>query len=91
MRFSFILLAGGNSHRFKSKLPKQYHKIGGKTVIEISLDKIKKFKDIKKIVLVCNKKHLKFLKKIKLKNVSIIYGGVTRQQSTYKALKHLQK
>ncbi|MBL6857207.1 MAG: 2-C-methyl-D-erythritol 2,4-cyclodiphosphate synthase [Pelagibacteraceae bacterium] len=91
MRFSFILLAGGNSHRFKSKLPKQYHKIGGKTVIEISLDKIKKFKDIKKIVLVCNKKHLKFLKKIKLKNVSIIYGGVTRQQSTYKALNYLIK
>ena len=26
MRFSFILLAGGNSNRFKSNLPKPYHR-----------------------------------------------------------------
>ena len=91
MRFSFILLAGGKSSRFKSNLPKPYHKIGGKTLIELSLNKIKRLKEFKKIIVVCNKKHLKFLKKINLKNVKIIEGGVNRQQSAYNGLHYLQK
>ena len=33
MGYSFILLAGGESNRFKSKLPKPYHKIANKTLI----------------------------------------------------------
>ena len=35
MSFSFIILAGGNSHRFRSKLGKPYQKIGGKSLIDI--------------------------------------------------------
>ena len=91
MTFSFILLAGGNSDRFKSNLPKQYHKIAEKTLIELSINKIKQFKEFKKILIVYNKKHKKFLKKINLKNTTMISGGKTRQQSTYIALKYLQK
>ena len=55
MRFSFILLAGGNSNRFKSNLPKPYHKIGGKTLIEYQLIKLRQFKEFKKIIIVYNK------------------------------------
>ena len=91
MRFSFILLAGGNSIRFKSKLPKVYHKIAGKTLIELSINKIKQFKEFKKIVVVYNKKHFKFLKKINLTNITVVEGGKNRQESTYNALKYLQK
>tara|TARA_B110000971_G_scaffold192136_1_gene204222 strand:+ start:1353 stop:2486 length:1134 start_codon:yes stop_codon:yes gene_type:complete len=91
MRFSFILLAGGNSNRFKSNLPKPYHKIGGKTLIELSINKIRQFKEFKKIVIVCNKKHLKFLKKINLKGIKIIIGGQDRQRSTCNALNYLKQ
>ena len=91
MGFSFILLAGGNSNRFKSNLPKPYHKIAGKTLIEISISKIKQFKQFKKLIVVYNKNHLKFLKKINLKNIITISGGKTRQQSTCNALNYLQK
>ena len=91
MGFSFILLAGGNSARFKSNLPKPYHKIAGKTLIEVTINKIRRFKELKKIIVVYNKKHLKFLKKINLKNITIINGGKNRQQSTYNALNYLQK
>ena len=91
MRFSFILLAGGNSNRFKSNLPKPYHKIAGKTLIELSINKVKQFKQFKKIIIVSNKKHLKFLKKINLKNITFVNGGKTRQQSTYNALSYLYK
>ena len=91
MRFSFILLAGGNSNRFKSRLPKPYQKIGKKTLIELSIEKIKKFKEFKKIIIVYKKQHIKFLKQINLKKIKIVQGGKTRQQSTYKALNLLKK
>ena len=91
MKFYFILLAGGYSSRFKSDLPKPYHKIAGKTMIELSINKIKQFKQFKKIIIVYNKNHLKFLKKINLKNIIFIVGGKNRQQSTYNGLNYLQK
>ena len=91
MGFSFILLAGGESSRFKSNLPKPYHKIADKTLIEISIDKIKEFKQFKKLIIVYNKKHLKHLKKINLKNIITICGGASREQSTYNALNYLKK
>ena len=46
MSFCLILLAAGNSSRFKVKhLPKPYHKIAGKTLLEITL--IKKMTNFK--------------------------------------------
>ncbi len=89
MSFSLIILAGGNSHRFKSKIGKPYQKIAGKSLIEINIDKAQKFKEIKKIVLVYNKKDSRLIKSLKLKNIKLIIGGKTRQQSTFNALKHL--
>jgi len=91
MEFSFILLAGGDSDRFKSDIPKQYHKIVGKTLIDISIDKIKEIKEIKEIVLVYNKKHNKYLKDVNTQNLKLIEGGGTRQESTCNALSYLRK
>ena len=48
MSFSLIILAGGNSHRFRSNLGKPYQKIAGKSLIEINVDKARKIKEIKK-------------------------------------------
>ena len=91
MGFSFILLAAGNSSRFKSDTPKQYHKIGGKTLIDISINKIKSFKEIKKIVFVYKSEHRKYLEMLNLKGVKIIKGGITRNISTLNALNYLKK
>ena len=89
MSFSLIILAGGNSHRFRSNIGKPYQKLAGKSLIEINLIKAQKFKEIKKIILVYNKKDLKRVKSLKLKNVKLITGGINRKQSTFKALKYL--
>ena len=89
MSFNLIILAGGNSSRFRSNIGKPYQKIAGKSLIEINITKARKFKQIKKIILVYNKKDLKRVKSLKLKNVKMIVGGKTRQQSTFNALKHL--
>ena len=91
MSFCLIILAGGNSHRFRSNIGKPYQKIAGKSLIEINVIKARKFKQIKKIVLVYNKKDLKLVKSLKLNNVKLIVGGRNRQQSTFNALKYLVK
>ena len=89
MSFCLIILAAGNSHRFRSNIGKPYQKIGGKSLIEINLIKARKFKEIKKIVLVYNRKDLKRVKSLKLKGVKLTPGGKSRQQSTFNALKYL--
>jgi 2-C-methyl-D-erythritol 4-phosphate cytidylyltransferase / 2-C-methyl-D-erythritol 2,4-cyclodiphosphate synthase len=89
MSFCLIILAGGNSHRFKSNIGKPYQKIAGKSLIEINVNKARLFKEVKKIILVYNKKDLKRVRALKLKNIQLIAGGSNRQQSTYNALKFL--
>ena len=89
MSFCLIILAGGNSHRFSSNIGKPYQKLAGKSLIEINVIKARKFKEIKKIILVFNKKDSKRVKSLKLKNVKLIAGGKSRQQSTFNALKYL--
>ena len=91
MSFCLIILAGGNSHRFRSNVGKPYQKIAGKSLIEINIDKARKIKAIKKIVLVYNKKDFKKIKSLKLRNIKLVLGGKNRQQSAFNALKYLIK
>ena len=87
----FIILAGGESKRFKSKTPKPYHLFNGKPLFLHSINKAQKSNKFKKIVLVINKKHRKFIKKIKLKNIKIITGGKNRSESSLRALKTIKR
>ncbi len=89
MSFNLIILAAGNSHRFKSNIGKPYQKIAGKSLIEINVNKARKFKQIKKIVLVYNRKDSRLVKALNLKNVKFITGGNSRQKSTFNALRYL--
>ena len=91
MSFCLILLAAGESKRFNSKIPKPFIKVGEKTILEHSLIKFSKIKQIKKTLVVINKKHTKFLKEIKSNNFLKVIGGKTRQESTYNALKYIKK
>ncbi len=91
MSFCLILLAAGESKRFNSKIPKPFIEVGKKTLLEHSLVKFAKIKKIKNTIIVINKKHIKFLKKIKIKNLFKIIGGKTRQESTVKALQFIKK
>ena len=91
MSFCLILLAGGESKRFNSKIPKPFIKIGGKTLLEHSLIKFDKIKEIKHTIIVINKKHLRYFKKISHKNINKVIGGKTRQMSTLNALNYIKK
>ena len=86
MSLFLILLAAGDSKRFKSSTPKPYHLINNKSILEHSLSIFKDIKEIRQTVIVYNSKHKKYLSKLKIKNAIKIVGGKTRQESTYKAL-----
>ena len=66
----FIILAAGESKRFNSKIPKQFHLYNGKPLIQHSIDKAGSYKKISKIIIVVNKKHKKFIKNLKIKNIN---------------------
>ena len=90
MNNCFIILAGGESKRFNSKIPKPYHLYKGKPLLLHSIDKAKNYNKFHKIVLVINKKHKNFIKKFKISGVKIIEGGKTRAESAYKGLKSIK-
>jgi len=91
MSLFLILLAAGDSKRFRSNTPKPYNKVNGRTLLEYSLSSFSNIKKIKKTIIVYNKKHRKYINKLNLKNVVKIKGGKTRQESTFKALKKIKK
>ena len=91
MSLSLILLAAGDSKRLRSSTPKPYNKVNNRTLLEHSINAFYNFKKIKKILVVYNKKHKKYIDKLKLNNTVKITGGKTRQESTYIALKKIRK
>jgi 2-C-methyl-D-erythritol 4-phosphate cytidylyltransferase/2-C-methyl-D-erythritol 2,4-cyclodiphosphate synthase len=91
MSLFLILLAAGESKRLKSYTPKPFITINNKTLLEYSLNAFENFHEIKKTVIVYNKKHKKYLSKLNLKNIIKVTGGKNRQESTFKALKTIKK
>ena len=83
MNNCFILLAAGEGKRFNSKEKKQFINYRNKPLFIHSIEKAKKSKLFKKIVIVSNEQ-------IKLPNISIIKGGKERSDSSFNALKYLQ-
>jgi len=82
MNNCFILLAAGKGKRFNSKEKKQFFNYKNKPLFMHSIDKAKKSKLFKKIVLVTNKQ-------IKLSNVDVVKGGKERSDSSFNGLKYL--
>ena len=91
MSLFLILLAAGDSKRLKSNTPKPFHIINNKTLLELSLNAFEGFREIKKTVVVYNKKHKKYVKTLKLGNLIKIVGVKTRQESTFNALQKIKR
>ncbi len=91
MSLFLIILAAGDGKRLKSNIPKPFHIINNKTLLEHSINSFKDFSQIKKTILVYNKKHKKNLNKLNLNKIIKIRGGKTRQESVFNALKKIKK
>ena len=91
MSLFLIILAAGDSKRLKSSTPKPFLEINNRTLLEHSINAFKDFVEIKKTIVVFNKKHKKKLDKLNLKKIIKIKGGKTRQKSAFNALKKISK
>ena len=90
MSLFLIILAAGNSKRLESSIPKPFVRVNNKTLLEYSLENFQKFNEIKKTIIVYNKKHNKYIKEINGNKIIKIRGGKTRQESTFLALKKIK-
>ena len=91
MSLFLIVLAAGDSKRFRSNTPKVFQIVNNKTLLEHALNAFKDFHEIKKTLIVYNKKHRVHLNRLDLKNTIKIIGGKNRQESTFRALKRIKK
>ena len=91
MSLFLIILAAGDSKRLKSNTPKPFQIVNNKTLLEHSFEAFNDFNEIKKIIIVHNRNHKKYLDNLNLKNILKVIGGKTRQESAYKALKIIKK
>lgn len=86
--FSVIIPAAGNGSRFESVIPKQYAKIGAKTVIEYTLQKWFEIDEIQEIIVVLSSKDSLF-KQLPCANhpkLKTTIGGETRADSVLAGL-----
>lgn len=91
MGFALIITAGGTSSRYGNK-NKLLEKIDSKTVIEHSIKLFLDFSEISQMIIPANISIIDDLKKIfKDKNITIIEGGKTRQESVAKALEKVKE
>ena len=94
MKLAAIILAAGNSHRFKSNTPKQFHFYKKDIILNHSIKKFEKIKEIKEIYIALNNKYQKkntvrLLKKQKKLNFLMVEIIVVNQQK--KVLKNISK
>ena len=88
MKTIAIILASGTGSRFGEKLPKQFTKIGNKTLLELSVEAFIGIDRIDEIILVITPEHISLAKEIVKKNnykkvAKIIGGGKIRKDSSY--------
>ncbi len=88
MRSYAIILASGSSRRFGGDLPKQFMKINGKTILEMTVEAFEQNEKITDIIVICNPDYIELCEKLlpverftKLRAIS--KGGETRQKSSY--------
>ena len=78
-----IILASGKGERVGGNIPKQFIKVGGKTVLEHTISVFENNKKTDKIILIANEEWIDFCKKF---NFSKLYkiekGGIRRQDSS---------
>lgn len=91
MKYSVIITAGGASTRFGNNRNKLLEKINDKEIIKYTIEAFSN-ELIDEIIIPTNKNIIAYLMKIFDNNskIKIIEGGLTRQESVYKALQYVK-
>ena len=88
-----VIAAAGVGERFGQDIPKQYAKINHQTVIEMATWPFINSKYVSKIIIAISKEDVEIEKQsfYGQEKIEFIYGGKTRQESIYNALKNTNK
>ena len=89
-----VIVAGGRGTRMKAPKPKQFLCIGGKTILEKTVDKFRRSSLVDEIIVVTAQDYLEQTEELFRgfsKSMSIISGGERRQDSVANALKLLRQ
>lgn len=90
--YSLIITAAGNGNRFKTKYNKILHKIHGKMIIELTIEKFILFSEFSEILVVINQNDIDVFEKIAKKYpIKLVVGGNTRAQSVYNGIKEAKE
>lgn len=84
-----IIVAAGQGRRMGEEAPKQYRKLGGKPVLDWSLDAFSQFPNTREVILAAPDADVETLRQTytpRYPNLSIVAGGETRQDSVSSAL-----
>ncbi len=85
-----IIAAAGKGKRFGGKIPKQYFRVNGQSVIERSVKPFIESTHVSKVIIAISEDDLEIKNQdfYNSKKVEFIFGGETRQSSVLKALMH---
>lgn len=92
---SAIITAAGSGLRMGLTTNKPYIEIAGKKILEITLEKVSSLFEFDEIILVIREEDRKMaaslVEKINDRRIKIVKGGKSREESTYKGLRALNK
>ena len=80
-----LILASGNSTRFNSEIPKQFHKLNGRMLLDYSIQTFSECGEIDRLFIVVPENYCSEIQK-EYPNHSIISGGSSRKESAYNGL-----
>jgi 2-C-methyl-D-erythritol 4-phosphate cytidylyltransferase len=91
-----ILAAGGRGRRFGRRLPKQFLKLGGKTVLQWSLERFSRLRSVREIIVVVPEEHIaravRIIRRTGMRKVhAVVRGGPERQESVANGLRALSR
>ena len=86
-----IIGAGGSGRRMAAPVPKQFLKIHGRTILEMSVDRFARMTAVDEIIVVVPSGYGDHCRELLGDGVSIVEGGQERQDSIYAAVRLLSQ
>ncbi|MDE6660187.1 MAG: 2-C-methyl-D-erythritol 4-phosphate cytidylyltransferase [Eubacterium sp.] len=86
-----VILAAGNGTRMEIDKSKMLLEIGGKTVLERSVEAFSELPEIDEIIVVCRECDVEVFSELLDEDVTFVIGGATRQQSVINAVETIDE
>lgn len=80
-----IILASGNSTRFNSEIPKQFHKLNGQMLLDYPIQTFSECSEIDRLIIMVPENYCSEIQK-EYPDHSVVSGGSSRKESAFKGL-----